>query len=242
VSTVERLVAWYRVSSSVGAVVALILANLIPLAGVLFLGWNVWAILLLYWMENGVVGVFNVLKILRAEGQEATDGSGPLVNGRAASSMSKAALVPFFVIHYGMFWVVHGIFVVTLPLFGMMGDLAGGDAEMPGVLEGVQPLAIGFALIALTVSHGVSYRFNYIGRGEYRRATPSGQMFAPYGRLVVLHITIIFGALAISLTGAPAAAVVILVVLKIMLDLGLHLAEHRPRGTDATADPGAARI
>ena len=52
-------------------------------------------------------------------------------------------------------------------------------------------------------------------------------MFSPYGRLVVLHVTIIFGAIAISMTGAPVAAIVILVVLKTLLDLGLHLREHR---------------
>ena len=64
----DRLIAWYRVGSSVGAVVALIVANAIPLFGVLFLGWNVWNILIMYWLENGIVGVFNVLKMLRAEG------------------------------------------------------------------------------------------------------------------------------------------------------------------------------
>ena len=31
------------------------------------------------------------------------------------------------------------------------------------------------------------------------------------------------------MTGAPAAAIVVLVLLKIALDLGLHLAEHRER-------------
>jgi hypothetical protein len=64
-------------------------------------------------------------------------------------------------------------------------------------------------------------------------------MFAPYGRLVVLHITIILGGMAIAATGAPAAAVAILVVLKIVMDLGFHLAEHRrqstPPATVATA-------
>jgi hypothetical protein len=52
-------------------------------------------------------------------------------------------------------------------------------------------------------------------------------MFAPYGRLVVLHVTIILGAIAISTTGAPVAAIVVLVLLKTALDLGLHLREHR---------------
>ena len=64
-------------------------------------------------------------------------------------------------------------------------------------------------------------------------------MFAPYGRLVVLHITIILGGMAIAITGAPAAAVAILVVLKTVMDIGFHLAEHRkislPPGTVAAA-------
>ena len=71
---VERLVAWYRVGSSVGAVAALIVANLVPLVGVLWFGWNVWTILIIYWLENGVVGVFNVLKMRRAEGPEPSPG------------------------------------------------------------------------------------------------------------------------------------------------------------------------
>jgi Family of unknown function (DUF6498) len=63
--------------------------------------------------------------------------------------------------------------------------------------------------------------------GEYRRVTPAGLMFAPYRRLVALHLTIIFGAIAVLLTGAPATAVAILVAVKTAIDLGLHLAEHR---------------
>ncbi len=43
----ERLVAWYQVGSSYGAVVALIIANLVPLVGVLWFGWDVWGILII---------------------------------------------------------------------------------------------------------------------------------------------------------------------------------------------------
>ena len=66
----ERLVAWYQVGSSYGAVAALIIANLVPLVGVLWFGWDVWGILIIYWLENGIVGLFNVLKMRRAEGSE----------------------------------------------------------------------------------------------------------------------------------------------------------------------------
>ena len=57
IRAVERILAWYRVTSSVGAVVALVVANAMPLLGVLFLGWSVWTILIVYWLENGIVGV-----------------------------------------------------------------------------------------------------------------------------------------------------------------------------------------
>ena len=40
----------------------------------------------------------------------------------------------------------------------------------------------------------------------------AGQMYAPYGRLVVLHTTIILGGVAIASTGAPVVAFAILYV------------------------------
>ena len=236
----QRLVAWYQVGSSYGAVVALVAANLVPLIGVLFFGWDVWGILIIYWLENGVVGFFNVLKMRRAAGPEtgATTRAGGrtrrvsmTINGRPASGSEKSFLIPFFIMHYGMFWVVHGIFVLLLPTFAVMG--AEGQSDFGTNLD---PLAIVFAVVVLFISHGVSYELNYVGRGEYLRTTAGAEMFAPYGRLVVLHITIIFGAILIGTTGAPASAVVVLVLLKIALDLGLHLAQHRePAGVTASA-------
>jgi hypothetical protein len=58
------------ISSSPAAIVALLVTNAIPLIGVIFWGWSLFAILLLYWIENGIVGAINVLKIARAEAAE----------------------------------------------------------------------------------------------------------------------------------------------------------------------------
>jgi hypothetical protein len=49
------------VSSSL-TVVFLVAVNLIPLFGVLFLGWGLFAIMVLYWLENGIVGLLNLPK------------------------------------------------------------------------------------------------------------------------------------------------------------------------------------
>ena len=225
----DRIIGWYRVTSSVGAVAALIVANLIPLAGALFLGWNVWMILIVYWLENGVVGVVNVLKMRRAEGPIEASSMQLRMNGRPVDERSTGALISFFILHYGIFWAVHGVFVWTLPVFGSM------RSEGVDMTVGFEPLAIPLAVLALAISHGLSYWFNFVQGGEYRRVSAAGQMFAPYGRLVVLHVTIIIGGMAIAFSGAPASAVAILVGLKTLLDVGFHLAEHR------RVAPGPAR-
>jgi hypothetical protein len=216
---VDRILAWYRVGSSFGAVAALVIANLIPLVGVVFFGWSVWNILVIYWLENGIVGVINALKMSAATGEQATGFAASLrINGQPATSMSKLGLIPFFAVHYGIFWFVHGIFVLTLPAFLILAS------ETPMTLD---PGPVLFAAVGLAVSHGLSFWWNFLRGGEYRRTTPAALMFTPYRRLIALHLTIIFGAMAVMFTGAPAAAVAILVGVKTLFDLGLHLAEHR---------------
>jgi hypothetical protein len=150
-----------------------------------------------------------------------------VINGQPAAASSKLALMPFFVVHYGIFWFVHGIFVFTLPAFMLL-------SPEPVEGLGIQPGSVLVAGIALAISHGLSFWWNYLRGGEYRRATAAGLMFAPYRRLIALHLTIIFGSMAILFTGAPEAAVAILVVVKTVLDVGLHLTEHR-----ASAPAGA---
>ena len=44
--------------------IALLLANLIPVFGVLYLDWDVGSIIVLYWAENLVIGFYTILKIL----------------------------------------------------------------------------------------------------------------------------------------------------------------------------------
>jgi hypothetical protein len=219
---VKRLIAWYRVGSSIGALLALIVANLIPLIGVLFFGWSVWNILIVYWLENGIVGVFNVLKMATSQGTGELEGM--TWGNRPVAGNSRARLIPFFVIHYGIFWVVHGIFVLTLP-FLFTGE--------PGSASGVNPGAILFAAVALAISHGVSFWWNYLHGGEYLRISAAQLMFAPYGRLLALHMTIILGAVAIGTTGAQSAAIAILVLIKIAIDIGLHVSEHRRAASPA---------
>ena len=231
---VARSAAWYRTAGTgpVAAIVALLAANAIPILGVLFLGWSLMTILLLYWLENGIVGVWNVPRIALA-GRSDTPTTGGVFAG---PGLERAAIIPFFVFHYGMFWVVHGIFLFALPVFAGLGFGGAGGGDGPaaaGSFGRIDPLAILLGGAALFVSHGVSFFANYVGRREYVATTPKERMMAVYGRVVVLHLTIILGAVAVGALGSPIVVLLILVVGKTILDLALHVREHRRAATRA---------
>jgi hypothetical protein len=52
-------------------------------------------------------------------------------------------------------------------------------------------------------------------------------MKQPYGRLVILHITIVLGGIVSAYLGSPIGSLLVLVVLKTALDLYFHLRQHR---------------
>lgn len=234
-SVLTRLDALSR--SSGIAVLTLVAANAVPLFGVLFLGWDILTLLVLYWIESGVIGLFNILKMARAEGpSDATRGGGISFRGALGSdtSTAKGCAIPFFAFHYGLFWIVHGVFVFLLPLFAGLFSLftldgpLGGDApgaRITGATISVEGMLL--AALALTVSHALSFYLNFLGRREYQHVSVMSQMARPYGRVVVLHLTIILGAILVATLGQPIALLVLLVVLKTALDLLLHLRSHR---------------
>jgi hypothetical protein len=212
---------------------ALVLANLVPVFGVLFLQWNVGAIVVLYWTENLVVGLYTLLKML-------------LTGGRSA-----LGLMLFFCLHYGGFCAIHGMFVLELTQFA--GEISGElpTASWPGPLVVIQkilyfgqqildaaPQEFIWACIALLLSHGVSFLLLFVGQQEYRRTTVNALMSAPYKRIAVLHIAVIAGGFLVVELGAPLGLLVALVALKTGMDIMLHNRSHR--AASATASETAA--
>ena len=217
----------------------LIATNMLPLFGVLYWGWDLFSILVLYWIESGVVGAINILKIRRAQAPV----TGPIsmtVNGRSVDP-TPSALAGFFVLHYGIFWVVHGVFVAVLPLFAATASLGEAFGEAPASgpqlgYGGFDPVHIVLGTIGLTASHLLSYWFNYIGGQEYRFTDPATQTMRPYGRVVFMHIIVIVGAwFVIGRDATPLVA--FMVLLKTTIDLALHIWEHRRAQRPVTGPP-----
>jgi hypothetical protein len=225
--------------SAPAAKTALIGANLVPLAGVLLFGWDLFSVMLVYWLENGVIGAFNVIKIAMARGPVRVDrtvGSGGMaaphgqVSEEQMATLQKYAgasrffLAPFFLVHYGGFWAVHGVFVFVL-FSGRIGGPFGHTTA-----EAINWWGIAVTIAALAASHAVSFFYNFIGHREFEQMSPPEQMFQPYGRVFVLHIAIIGGGFLIMLLGQPLGALILLIVLKTGLDLLSHTRAHSGRG------------
>lgn len=194
------------------SVLVMILANTVPLIGVFVWQWEIFPLLLLFWFENVLIGVFNALKMLLASPDQ------PLTWG------AKLFMIPFFSFHFGMFTFVHGIFVMVL--FG--------NALRPGTTfptpstfwETACELKLQWAILGLAVSHAVSFATNYLGHGEFRRASLPLLMQQPYGRVVVLHLTILLGGFLMMTLHSPVVGLALLVVLKTALDVRAHLRER----------------
>jgi hypothetical protein len=224
------------------SLIALVAANLLPVAGVLLWGWNIFEIVSLYWFENVVIGFFNVLKMLaatgevqlkrKARGNPSEDPEIPdYLKTPATSGIAKHGiklfLIPFFSFHYGMFCFVHGIFVVVL-LGGRGGGMISGDpfSSAGAMASRIFDSGGKWFVIAIVASHLFSYLFNYLGKGEYRRTSAPELMAAPYGRIVVLHIAILFGAFVITALGSQVFLLLLLIAGKIALDVKLHRRSH----------------
>ena len=184
---------------------ALIAANLVPLGGVLFFGWDLASLVVLYWAESAVIGFYTALKMA--------------VVGNFAALFA----VPFFVGHYGGFMAGH--FLLIYSLFVRGPNPLGAEPAVRQALAGVF-MPIWSSLAALFISHGISFFSNFIGRREYADATTQGLMTAPYRRIVVMQITLILGGWMVLLLKSPVPALALLVLLKTAVDFSAHRKEH----------------
>jgi len=201
-------------------VFVVLLLNLVPAGGVLWLGWSPLALLLLYWIENVVVGAANVAKMAAA------------ARGKPNGAALAAGVIPFFLMHYGMFCLVHLVFTV------LVGGGVFGGADPADVFRSAWATRLDFAwaVVAIAALHALDL-FLWMREEAWRYTDPQSQMAAPYGRVVVLHVTILGGAFLLAETGAPASAILLLAVLKTIYEV-LSTARRERKIRDAAEAQG----
>lgn len=212
--------------------IALLLANLIPLVGVVLFNWNVFDLISVYWFENLVIGFYTLGKILLVGNSDP---------GRQASLKARAATALFFLVHYGLFCGAHGLLLVSVlgpgsGLSFMTSDtLLAGPLLFVGLwvpvakhLWALNPHETMMVFVALMISHGASFVQNFLTGQEREQMTLKTAMAAPYPRLLVMHVTVLIGGRLVEAMHSPEAMLILLVALKTYVDYRMHRKErHR---------------
>jgi hypothetical protein len=250
-AAVSRLSNWLGLSAAgdwtdySASSIALVIANLLPLLGVVFLHWDAFAIVALYWTENVVIGAINILKMVTCSPRSAEvdwsqfqgDKDSPemratldklrsgIAGGAVNHHLTKLFFIPFFTFHYGLFCFVHGMFVVALLGPGGMSGFHN-EGPLSEMLSLFGERHLWWWAAALAASHVYSFFVNYLGHGEYRRTVVPALMIQPYARVVLLHLALLFGGFVAVALSSNIAVLTILVLGKTAMDLRFHLSEH----------------
>jgi hypothetical protein len=185
--------------------ILLIIANLVPVFGAAFLGWNLANVMVIYWAESAVVGFFNICKIIMI--------------GRWFALVAA----PFFLGHFGAFMAVHFLFLYGIFVQGPQDSTGGNLADVLALFIGLWP-----ALVMLLISHGFSFVFNFLGRKEYAGRSVNKQMSEPYSRIIFMHLVLIIGGGLVLIMGEQTIVLVIVIALKIVMDIKAHIMQHQP--------------
>jgi hypothetical protein len=186
-------------------------------AGIVIFGWPAFTVLAFYWLENVVIGGFTAVRILAA-------------GARTERYLESLATAAFFTLHYGLFCVVHGVFVATLfggihsmhgladPVLLMIGRIAG---------DGVGAVVIATMVVAAALDSQRAWR-DFDDDAEQPIQSIAKE---PYGRVVVLHAVLIGGGILLQALQLPALAALLLVAFKLVYDLRL-LRRQAPAAAD----------
>jgi hypothetical protein len=162
-------------------------------------------VMMMYWAQSVAIGAVNVLRILALRDYSTDDFrvGGPL----SPSFGAKLKVAGFFTLHYGFFHIVYLVFILAAMTRGRV------DVNVPFVLYGAALFA-GTDLAALALHWNAETRGRNIGK----------VMFAPYLRIVPMHLAIIFGGFV---NYHPGLTLGLFQGLKTLADMFTHLVQHR---------------
>ena len=204
----------------------LVASNAVPLVGVFLLDWTVFEIVYLYWLEVVVYSFFSVAKLKKVLAHTPPESIPhiritPFIIRRGESAEETVRhIIPDFITTFRLAAVSALILIVLL---------SGGwrfSFEFLGTPLNLLITTL-LSLASFSVSHGVSYVRNFLGKEEYRRITLREQLKAPLNRLGVMWVAIFFGSfLPQNFFGDPLVSLVFIVFIKTAFDVYGHIQEH----------------
>lgn len=190
------------------SLVSLIGANLIAIVLALIEGWNLAELMIVYWFQSVVIGVFSARRILDLKSFST---EGLTMNGSPVreSAEAKKKIAAFFVLHYGAFHIAYLFFIAT---------------KNSAVSVNLFFLLICIAVFVL--NHWYSYVENRASDAS-RKPNIGTIMFFPYLRVIPMHLTIVAGG---AVGGDTSGLLLVFLALKMIADALMHHVEHHYLG------------
>lgn len=195
----------------------LILANLLPLYGVWFEGWDPRQMFLVYCLETIIIGGYNVIKMLIVTFYKKKDVWQS--SGRNVTYMGGWFFILFFICHYGLFVLIQtGIFagVSNLSSDGNYGSLTFLSRAFSYLT-----LDAKIVLYVFIFMYGIRMVVEFILSGKYRHTSMGLLMFQPYVRIFIQQFVVILGSIFLAL-GAGKIFMLIFVAVKIYAEVFIN--------------------
>jgi hypothetical protein len=229
-----------------------LVANLIPLYGVLVWQWDTFQLLMLYWMETVIVAFWTIRRLARIP----EDQLGSMTVNAQVRTATRAGLTGFFTLHAGMFIFVHLVFLLVL----FSGDWFRSIPAGQGVLSALfLTNGVWLALLIMFVAGWISYRVNTepsyprkLERGLYpKRVVPPeaepragdavGNVIGGlYVRIVIMQVAIIAGGFFAQSYGS-IVPLLIVIGFKTLFDLGAAWWGWKATGFTVSSDNTSIR-
>ncbi len=189
-----------------------IAANLIPVYGVIFLGWNPVEAFIVYALETLLVGMLTVLKLLVVTIYRKKD---TWYNQGTSQEVSGFFFIFFFIMHFGLFAAVQ------TAIFSQSANITPpGSGLLHFFFHWYEYINrdIGYMLSAFVISYLVRSFVPFIVSGEYKRISMMRLMFQPYGRIFIQQLTVIAGSMFLAL-GVGKGFVLVFALVKILFEV-----------------------
>lgn len=191
--------------------ISLIFSNLVPIYGVIYLGWSFVSILYLYWFENIILAFFTILKILSAKIPPTKEYQARTFKNLLELFLLKFTIIFFFVIHFGTATIAHMFFLRFL--FGEQFTF------QPNYLV---------MIIFIFISHGISFVTNYIQPKIYLKTLPMHLMLNDYSRIFVGHLMTIMIGFTLGYQNS-LVLIIIFTLIRTGVDLFSHIYQYSER-------------
>jgi len=194
---------------------SLVITNLLVMFLAVFQSWSIFILIIIYWFQSVIIGVFNFFRILNLENYSV---DGFTMNGvqPIANRATKIRVAIFFTFHYGIFHLVYLGFIISF--------MFSGEALLSG-----QFFYILLSIVLFFINHLISYKKNIV---ELKSGLNIGiVMFRPYIRIIPMHLFILFFGFLLGNKNVTyfqsMFALIAFLLLKTGADIIMHLAEHK---------------